>query len=675
MQSTSNYLWRISDILGRGATANVYRGRHKKTGDSYAVKVFNRLSFLRPLEVQMREFEVLRKLNHKNIVKLFDVEDENSSRSKVLVMEFCSCGSLYTVLEEPANAFGLPESEFLIVLQDVVAGMNHLRENGIVHRDIKPGNIMRVIGEDGKSIYKLTDFGAARELEDDEQFVSLYGTEEYLHPDMYERAVLRKEHQKKYKATVDLWSIGVTFYHAATGSLPFRPFEGPRGNKEVMYELTAPRSPGCHRRFGGLKSASRPLACHCERSQSDQLTPDRTNGAYCFSFSKHVSVLTEVLEKLYMYVHLEMEKYRFQKTCFVHAYVSINPLTLIPVTNIIRTYYLFFSSCKHIFLIPMQDTQNFYLMRGLQPLFLCHKYCDNQDDFFSEAIMAPKMHPRYDLDRDASDAKSITDIVCYACRISSSLLLLQELSRKGVRWLIEIIKEDYNETVHKKSEVFLVLNFYSRNIEKIEKMCVCIISHIFIFYIYKEHLKGLEAVVGLEPAGWVEIILSLVVHACRWEQSVPDNWLQNTQPKLVCVEKLRVLFDLIFAIYQQFKKEKAEGRLSYNEEQIHKFDKQKLYLHATRAVSLFKEECYQKFQLFLIQMEDWLRKVLHARKQLLSVASQLIGIEQEVSMYGDHINKLQDMLPQKTLAASGGMKPSGTSVYSSPNTLVEMTLG
>jgi len=58
--------------------------------------------------------------------------------------------------------------------------MNHLRENGIVHRDIKPGNIMRVIGEDGQSVYKLTDFGAARELEDDEQFVSLYGTEEYL---------------------------------------------------------------------------------------------------------------------------------------------------------------------------------------------------------------------------------------------------------------------------------------------------------------------------------------------------------------------------------------------------------------------------------------------------------------------------------------------------------------
>uniref|UniRef100_A0A8C6Z893 Protein kinase domain-containing protein n=1 Tax=Nothoprocta perdicaria TaxID=30464 RepID=A0A8C6Z893_NOTPE len=121
MQSTPNYLWHPEDVLGQGATACVYRARNKKSGELVAVKVFNDASYFRPQEVQMREFEMLRKLNHKNIVKLFAVEETGSSKQKVLVMEYCSSGSLLSVLEDPANAFGLAESEFLIVLQCVAA--------------------------------------------------------------------------------------------------------------------------------------------------------------------------------------------------------------------------------------------------------------------------------------------------------------------------------------------------------------------------------------------------------------------------------------------------------------------------------------------------------------------------------------------------------------------------
>ena len=123
--------------------------------------------------------------------------------------------------------------------------MRHLRDNGIVHRDIKPGNIMKYEdAESGRFIYKLIDFGAARELEDDGQFMSLYGTEEYLHPDLYQRAVLRRPMSKKqFGVGVDLWSLGVTFYHAATGHLPFRPYRG-RKDKNMMYKITTEKVSG-----------------------------------------------------------------------------------------------------------------------------------------------------------------------------------------------------------------------------------------------------------------------------------------------------------------------------------------------------------------------------------------------------------------------------------------------
>lgn len=131
------------------------------------------------------------------------------------------------------------------------------------------GNIMKFIADDGSTIYKLTDFGAARELQEDQQFVSLYGTEEYLHPDMYERAVLRKPVGKTFGATVDLWSIGVTLYHVATGNLPFRPFGG-RRNKETMFYITTKKASGV---ISGLQTSENgPIIWSTELPQTCQLS-------------------------------------------------------------------------------------------------------------------------------------------------------------------------------------------------------------------------------------------------------------------------------------------------------------------------------------------------------------------------------------------------------------------
>ncbi|XP_046878840.1 serine/threonine-protein kinase TBK1 [Hypomesus transpacificus] len=687
MQSTANYLWLISDLLGQGATANVYRGRHKKTGDLYAVKVFNNLSFLRPLDVQMREFEVLKKLNHKNIVKLFAVEEESNTRHKVLVMEYCPCGSLYTVLEESSNAYGLPEDEFLIVLQDVVAGMNHLREYGIVHRDIKPGNIMRVIGEDGRSVYKLTDFGAARELDDDEQFVSLYGTEEYLHPDMYERAVLRKDHQKKYGATVDLWSIGVTFYHAATGSLPFRPYEGPRRNKEVMYKIITEKPSGTisgQQKFENGKiewSTEMPVSCSLSKGLQSLLTPVLANileadQEKCWGFDQFFAETSDILHRCVVYL------FSLQQATLHHVYIhEYNTATLFQEllsrrTSIPPHHQELIYEGRRLVLDPNRQAQTFPRTTRDNPIMLISSECAATVGLIFEDPSPPKVQPRYDLDLDASYAKTFAGDVGHLWKTSESLLVYQELVRKGVRGLIEMMKEEYSEIVHKKSEVIHLCNYCNQILERTEQLCEVLMQATMLSSEYDEiadmRKKVMRISGSLEP---LERTTQEIKSKFMPGGVLTDTWIQQvgTHPGDRNVEKIKVLLDAITAIYHQFKKDKAERRLPYNEEQIHKFDKQKLVLHATRARTLFTEECAMKYRLFISKSEEWMRKVHHVRKQLVGLSTQFNSIEKDVSMVMERVIKLQEQLPQKVMPlASGGIKPQA---YLSQSTLVEMTLG
>lgn len=267
---------------------------------------------MRPPDVQMREFEALKKLHHENIVKLLAIEEDQEGRGKVIVMELCTGGSLFNILDDPENSYGLPENEFLLVLEHLCAGMKHLRDNNLVHRDLKPGNIMKFISEDGQTIYKLTDFGAARELDDNQAFVSLYGTEEYLHPDMYERAVLRKQINRSFTANVDLWSIGVTLYHVATGNLPFRPFGG-RKNRETMHQITTKKASGV---ISGTQlsengpiewSTTLPSYCNLSEGLKTLVTPLlagllEKNREKTWSFDRFFQEVTLILRKFVLHV-------------------------------------------------------------------------------------------------------------------------------------------------------------------------------------------------------------------------------------------------------------------------------------------------------------------------------------------------------------------------------------
>lgn len=167
LRGSLNYVWCTTSVLGKGATGAVFQvivsfkiqlysknaivlqplsfhlvtsffqGVNKHNGEPVAVKTFNQMSHMRPVDVQMREFEVLQKVNHENIVKLLAIEDDQEGRGKVIVMELCTGGSLFNILDDPENTYGLPAHEFRLVLEHLSAGMKHLRDNRLVHRDLK----------------------------------------------------------------------------------------------------------------------------------------------------------------------------------------------------------------------------------------------------------------------------------------------------------------------------------------------------------------------------------------------------------------------------------------------------------------------------------------------------------------------------------------------------------
>ncbi|CAM9877328.1 unnamed protein product [Lampetra fluviatilis] len=613
MQSTANYLWWTNDVLGQGATGSVYRGRNKKSGDLFAIKTFNQLSYMRPQDVQVREFDVLRRLNHTNIVKLFAIEDEaspNNTKQKVIIMELCSGGSLYTILDEPENAYGLAEGEFLIVLRDVVSGMNHLREKGIIHRDLKPGNIMRVVGEDGRSVYKLTDFGAARQLEDDEQFMSLYGTEEYLHPDMYERAVLRKPHHKMYGASVDLWSIGVTFYHVATGTLPFRPFEGPRKNKEVMYRITAEKPRGAvsgeQKEEGGsiVWNEELPITCQLSRGLKMLLTPllaniMEVNKQHCWNFDQFFAAANEILTRhvfhifslsqlslFKVYVQIEQQFKSLQELIEKQTGIAAAQQELL-----FEGRRLHYAGNTQLSQLPTTSEDLPIMLLGPDPMKII--------GFIYMKPEVPKFHSQYNLILDASLAKSVTAELHQVQRISSSLLSMQVLVRKGARWILITITSTIMSTA--TTSIITTTDF---NIVTIAEVIIC--TFLFLGFFGKvtvqDCLEGIhQALLPGKPL------------------TEPLERMGST-PAERQVERIGVLVDKVLSTYHQFKKDKLQQRLQYNEEQIHKFEKQKLGTYAVAAMSLLTDDCQPKYQAVQRTYDEWLRSMLDVRNSMVVLA-------------------------------------------------------
>uniref|UniRef100_W5N321 Inhibitor of nuclear factor kappa B kinase subunit epsilon n=1 Tax=Lepisosteus oculatus TaxID=7918 RepID=W5N321_LEPOC len=678
MTSTVNYLWSQEDILGQGATASVYKARNKKTGELVAVKVFNNMSYVRSYEVQMREFEMLRKLNHVNIVKLFAVEEMHmNSKQKVLVMEYCSGGSLLNLLEEPENAFGLPETEFLIVLQCVVSGMNHLRQNSMVHRDIKPGNIMRLLGEDGLSVYKLTDFGAARELEDDEKFVSIYGTEEYLHPDMYERAVLRKPQQKSYGVTVDLWSIGVTFYHAATGSLPFVPYGGPRRNKQIMYKITTQKPPGA---IAGTQrvedghiewSYELPISCQLSTGLKAQLVPVLANileadQEKCWGFDQFFAETTGILDRVP--VHVFSLQQASKHTIYIHHYntASIFFEEVFRQTQVSPEQQQFLFHGHPLLLDPTMKVMSFPPTIPDRPIFLMSRELQKTVGVLYREPETPAVPPRFDVVADFSFTKSIVGIIHQYLRIAQSLLKCQELLLNGFYSFFENVRQECSTVVNKINIMNMKLTACLKTEEKLEHLVSCSprgqsagdyktperADHL-------EHKKKLHLIQEHLPL-YVESVRDLQARLEQMKQEWSkhsDVWARDRT-----TQKIDVLLGKITSVYQQYRKDRITGKLLYNDEQIHKFEKINLTAHIKKVKCLFRDDCVHTYKNALVTVSSWSSTLNDIRKRLKDLSCSLHKVIDNLQSCEEHQSQALDRAllgaQQNVLCAEapGGLK-------------------
>lgn len=159
--------------------------------------------------------------------------------------------------------------------ENLLSAVLYLRSINVVHRDVKPGNIL-ISHHDGQTIYKLAGFGAARFLGADETYGSLYGTFQYLHPEIFEKFYAKaldiRFPKQKFKADHELWSLGV----AATGRLPIVP-KNSRVDPEIMYRVTASKKNDCisaKEAGDGIQwSKELPGNCNLDHSLKQIITP------------------------------------------------------------------------------------------------------------------------------------------------------------------------------------------------------------------------------------------------------------------------------------------------------------------------------------------------------------------------------------------------------------------
>lgn len=218
MNIVGEYEYSTKDMLGHGAFAVVYKGRHrKKSNFPVAIKCITKKGLIKTQNLLGKEIKILKELtelHHENVVALLDCKESQDCVN--LVMEYCNGGDLADYLNVQGT---LSEDTVRLFLIQLAGAMKALYTKGIVHRDLKPQNILlshsygKALPQPSKITLKIADFGFARFLHDGVMAATLCGSPMYMAPEVIMSL--------QYDAKADLWSLGTIVYQCLTGKAPF----------------------------------------------------------------------------------------------------------------------------------------------------------------------------------------------------------------------------------------------------------------------------------------------------------------------------------------------------------------------------------------------------------------------------------------------------------------------
>jgi beta-lactam-binding protein with PASTA domain/tRNA A-37 threonylcarbamoyl transferase component Bud32 len=206
--------YEIGGVLGRGGMAEVHRGRDLRLGREVAVKVL-RQDLARDPSSQVRfrrEAQAAASLNHPAIVAVYDTGEDRTSAGATpyIVMEYVEGETLRDVLRREGR---LSPERAMSLTADICAALDFSHRNGIVHRDVKPGNVMIT----PQGTVKVMDFGIARAVSDSAATMTstaaVIGTAQYLSPE--------QARGEGVDARSDVYSAGCLLYELVTGTPPF----------------------------------------------------------------------------------------------------------------------------------------------------------------------------------------------------------------------------------------------------------------------------------------------------------------------------------------------------------------------------------------------------------------------------------------------------------------------